>query len=103
MKIKIIQFLFYLSSISKIFSRLKCVSSLSLGLLDSCYAQDINNITYVSKCKTGKICMTKNDMLETRLINNLGIFQNVISDLNLGQCVPFPMPLFVDDACTVNE
>ena len=103
MKIKIIQFLFYLSSISKIFSRLKCVTSLTGGLLDSCYAKDVNNIAYVSKCKKGKICMNKNDMIESRSINNLEIFQNVISDLNLGQCVPFPMPLFIDDACVVNE
>ena len=103
MKIKIIQLLFYLSSISKIFSRLKCVTSLAGGLLDSCYAKDINNIAYVSKCKKGNICINKNDMLESRSINNLEIFQNVISDLNLGQCVPFPMPLFIDDACAVNE
>ena len=103
MKIKIIQLLFYLSSISKIFSRLKCVTSLTGGLLDSCYAKDVNNIAYVSKCKKGKICMNKNDMIESRSINNLEIFQNVISDLNLGQCVPFPMPLFIDDACVVNE
>ena len=103
MKINIIQLLFYLSSISKIFSRLKCVTSLTGGLLDSCYAKDVNNIAYVSKCKKGKICMNKNDMIESRSINNLEIFQNVISDLNLGQCVPFPMPLFIDDACVVNE
>ena len=103
MKIKIIQLLFYLSLISKIFSRLKCVTSLTGGLLDSCYAKDINNIAYVSKCKKGNICINKNDMLESRSINNLEIFQNVISDLNLGQCVPFPMPLFIDDACAVNE
>ena len=102
MKIKIIQLLFYLSSISKIFSRLKCVTSLT-GLTDSCYAKDVNNIEYVSKCKKGNICINKNDMLESRSINNLEIFQNVISDLNLGQCVPFPMPLFIDDACVVNE
>ena len=56
MKIIIIQVLLYLSSISKIFSRLKCASSLSGGLTDSCYAVDINNnnIKYVSKCKKEK-------------------------------------------------
>ena len=104
MKIIIIQILFLLSSISKIFSRFKCVSSLSGSLTDSCYAKDVNNgIVYVSKCKKGKICMTKDELLKTRSINNLELFQDGLSNLNLGQCVPFPMPLFVDDACTVNE
>jgi len=105
MKIIIIQVLFFLSSISKIFSRLKCASSLSGGLTDSCYAVDINNnnIKYVSKCKKGKICMTQEELSDTRSINDLKLFQDGFSNLNLGQCVPFPMPLFVDDACTVNE
>ena len=104
MKIIIIKILFLLSSISKIFSRYKCVSSLSGSLTDSCYAEDVNNgIEYVSKCKKGKICMIPNELSETPSINNLELFKEGILNLNLGQCVPFPMPLFVDDACTVNE
>jgi hypothetical protein len=47
--------------------------------------------------------MIQEELKKTRSINDLKLFQDGFSNLNLGQCVPFPMPLFVDDACTVNE
>jgi len=104
MKFLTINFFLFLSSISKIFSHLKCANTLAAQVTDSCLIKDINNdITYVSKCKKGKICISSEELKNTRSITKNNLFLNEISKLNLGQCVPFIMPLFVGDSCAVNE
>jgi hypothetical protein len=104
MKFITINFIIFLSSISKIFSLLKCANSLSGRLAETCLIKDINNdITYVAKCKKGQKCISLEELGNTRSITNNNLYKNDISTLNLGQCVPFIMPLFVGDACTVNE